>query len=194
VTDVATFVSVSIIGGAVIQYPLGYRSDRRDRRFVIIGTTAAGLAAALVLGTMAGGGALANFVLVFVFGAFCMPLYSLFAAHANDHATTDEFVLVNAALMLFYSFGAIVGPFAIAYAMEIAGPPALFLAIAVVYALLIAVILYRMRARPAAPRETRGRFTAMLRTSPVFARLAKRSGTRKAKAPNRTLLSQGETD
>jgi hypothetical protein len=64
----------------------------------------------------------------------------------------------------------------------------------VVYALLIAVILYRMRARPAAPRETRGRFTAMLRTSPVFARLAKRSGTRKAKAPNRTLLSQGETD
>src|SRR5690606_37627754 len=42
VTDVATFVSVSIIGGAVIQYPLGYLSDRLDSRFVIVGTTAAG--------------------------------------------------------------------------------------------------------------------------------------------------------
>src|SRR5690606_18045380 len=30
--DVATFVSVSIIGGALIQYPLGYASDRHDRR------------------------------------------------------------------------------------------------------------------------------------------------------------------
>src|SRR5688572_18087378 len=32
VTDVVTFVSVGIIGGAIIQYPLGYLSDIWDRR------------------------------------------------------------------------------------------------------------------------------------------------------------------
>ncbi len=36
VADVVTFVSVSIIGGAIIQYPLGYLSDRWDRRMVLL--------------------------------------------------------------------------------------------------------------------------------------------------------------
>ncbi|TIP54826.1 MFS transporter, partial [Mesorhizobium sp.] len=36
VTDVVTFVSVGIFGGAIIQYPLGYLSDRWDRRSVLL--------------------------------------------------------------------------------------------------------------------------------------------------------------
>ena len=51
-----------------------------------------------------------------------MPLFSLSAAHANDRAGKGEFVLVNAALMLFYSIGAIVGPLAASYLMEGFGP------------------------------------------------------------------------
>ena len=107
VADVVTFVSVSIIGGAIIQYPLGYLSDRWDRRTVLLVTTAGALLAALGIVFLAGSSPLANFVLVFIFGSFAMPLFSLSAAHANDRAGKGEFVLVNAALMLFYSFGAI---------------------------------------------------------------------------------------
>ena len=39
VADVVTFVSVSIIGGAIIQYPLGYLSDRWDRRTILLVST-----------------------------------------------------------------------------------------------------------------------------------------------------------
>jgi hypothetical protein len=112
VADVVVFVSVGIIGGALVQYPLGLpvrpagtgasccssttcrRAWRRRWRWRWLGGTHP---------------ALANFVLVFVFGSFAMPLYSLSAAHANDRAGKGEFVLVNAALMLFYSVGAIGG-------------------------------------------------------------------------------------
>ena len=45
-TDIVTFVSVSIIGGAVIQYPLGYLSDRWDRRLTLLITSGAAMAAA----------------------------------------------------------------------------------------------------------------------------------------------------
>jgi hypothetical protein len=83
---------------------------------------------------------------------------------------------VNAALMLFYSFGAIGGPFAASSAMEFYGPNFLFVFTAVVYAVFIGFILYRMIARGGVPAERRGRFTALLRTSTMFARLAKRSG------------------
>lgn len=178
VTDVAAFVSVSIIGGAVIQYPLGHLSDRWDRRIVLLITTAAALAAALALALLTGESRAANFAIVFVFGAFAMPLFSLSAAHANDHAGKSEYVLVNAALMLFYSFGAIGGPFAASAVMELAGPHALFLFSAAIYAALIGVIVYRMGVRPAVPADRRGRFVALLRTSPIFARLARRNGGR----------------
>ena len=76
-----------------------------------------------------------------------MPLFSLSAAHANDRADKGEFVLVNAALMLFYSFGAIGGPLVAASFMQRFGPQSLFIFCAIVYAVYILIILYRMRAR-----------------------------------------------
>ena len=122
VADVVTFVSVSIIGGAIIQYPLGYLSDSWDRRTILLVSTAGALLSALGIVFLAGSSPLANFGLVFIFGSFAMPLFSLSAAHANDRAGKGEFVLVNAALMLFYSFGAVVGPLAASYFMQGYGP------------------------------------------------------------------------
>ena len=131
VTDVVTFVSVGIIGGAIIQYPLGYLSDRWDRRQVLLASTCGALLVAVILAVLASSSPIVNFILVFIFGSFAMPLFSLSAAHANDRAGKGEFVLVNAALMLFYSFGAIGGPFTASFAMETFGPSALFGFIAV---------------------------------------------------------------
>lgn len=170
--DVATFVSVSIIGGAVIQYPLGHASDRYDRRKVLLYTTVLALVAALALVFFAGSGRLVSFTLVFIFGAFAMPLFSLSAAHANDRAAPNEYVPLNAALMLFYSFGAMVGPFAAASAMQKFGPDALFSYSAAIYTVFIGLILWRMRARAPTMDAERGHFIALLRTSTIFARLA----------------------
>ena len=176
VTDVVTFVSIGIIGGAIIQYPLGHLSDLWDRRKVLLITTVGAMLAALALVFLAGTGALANFVLVFVFGSFAMPLFSLSAAHANDRADKGEFVLVNAALMLFYSFGAIGGPLVASFFMQRFGPPSLFIFCATVYALFILIILYRMQARGAVPVSRRSHFIALLRTSTIFAKLTRRNG------------------
>ena len=184
VADVVTFVSVGIVGGAIIQYPLGYLSDRWDRRSVLLTTTGCALASALAMVFVAGNGATANFVIIFVFGSFAMPLFSLSAAHANDRADKGEFVLVNAALMLFYSFGAIGGPLAAATIMQYSGPSSLFGFIAAIYGIFIFVIVYRMRARGAVPAGQRSRFVTLLRTSPFFARLARRTVGRNTEDPS----------
>ncbi|MEP9389218.1 MFS transporter [Mesorhizobium sp. KR9-304] len=176
VTDVVTFVSIGIVGGAIIQYPLGHLSDLWDRRKVLLITTVGAMLAALALVFLAGTGVIANFGLVFVFGSFAMPLFSLSAAHANDRADRGEFVLVNAALMLFYSFGAIGGPLVASSFMQRFGPQSLFIFCATVYAIFILIIVYRMQARAAVPASRRGRFTALLRTSTIFARLTRRNG------------------
>ena len=101
-------------------------------------------------------------MLVFIFGSFAMPLFSLSAAHANDRADKGEFVLVNAALMLFYSFGAIGGPLAASFFMQRFGPQSLFLFCAGVYAIFILIILYRMRR---AGRRAEGRRGALHRAA-----------------------------
>jgi MFS family permease len=176
VTDVVTFVSIGIIGGALIQYPLGHLSDLWDRRRILLITTSGAMIAALALVFLAGTAPLTNFALVFIFGSFAMPLYSLSAAHANDRADKGEFVLVNAALMMFYSFGAIGGPVVAASFMQRFGPQSLFIFCATVYAIFILIIVYRMQARGAVPASRRGRFIALLRTSPIFARLTRRNG------------------
>lgn len=176
VADVVIFVSVGIIGGALIQYPLGHLSDRWDRRMVLMLTTTGAMLAALALVFLAGQTPFSNFVLVFIFGSFAMPLFSLSAAHANDRAEKGEFVLVNAALMLFYSFGAIGGPFAAAAGMQYFGPHALFSFSAAIYAIFLLITLYRMRVTTSVPASRRRPFTALLRTSTIFSRLARRTG------------------
>ena len=195
VADVATFVSVSIIGGAVIQYPLGYLSDRLERRTILLASTFLAMATGVVIAIVAGDDPWRNFVLVFIFGSFAMPLYSLSAAHANDHAERNEYVLVNAGLMMFYSIGAVGGPFIAATVMDWFGPQALFYYSATIYAVLVVFMAYRMAARGPVPESERGRFIALLRTSLMFGRLARADKKQEAgTVPSQSALQTGKKE
>ncbi len=174
VTQVAIFMSAGIIGGAVMQYPVGYFSDRLDRRRVMIITTSGALFTGLAIAFFAGRNPAANFILVLAFGSFAMPLYSLSVAHANDHASRDDYVRLAAGLLFFYSIGAIIGPLGISFLMQRFGPGMLFLSSSVIYAILIGVTLVRMQARSAVPISMRKRFVPLLRTSPMFMKLVRR--------------------
>ncbi|MFZ2101659.1 MAG: MFS transporter [Oricola sp.] len=178
IAEVATFMSAGIVGGIVLQYPLGWLSDRWDRRHVLMLATAGAVLSALAIFFFAGSSLTLNLAGVLTFGAFAMPLYSLSAAHANDHAVKGNYVQVAAGLMLFYSVGAMAGPPAAAWLMEAAGPRALFSFIAAVHASLLLATAWRIMVRPPVPAHRRGRFTMLLRTSPVNARIARAGASR----------------
>jgi len=173
ITSVATFMSAGIVGGAVLQYPLGALSDTFDRRTVLSATSFGAVVAGLFLAIIAGTDPLLNYIGIFFFGAFALPLYSLSAAHANDHARQGQYVTVAAGLMFFFSLGAMVGPFVSAAIVEQFGPAALFTYTSVVHALLIGAAFIRIRMRAPVPASARGPFTMLLRTSPAIFRLAR---------------------
>lgn len=181
-TGVATFMSAGIFGGAVLQYPLGALSDRVDRRLAVILATCGATASGLYLTFMAGTSPTLNYIGIFLFGAFALPLYSLSAAHANDHAKKGDYVLVAAGLTFFFSLGAIIGPLLSSLLIREYGPQALFVYTSVVHGSLIVVTLWRMKARTAVPIEGRKRFVTLLRTSPMIFRLARPK--RKRAEPN----------
>jgi MFS family permease len=173
ITSIATFMSAGIIGGVVLQYPLGVYSDLLDRRKVILWTTIGSILTGGYLSLGAGASETANIIGVFLFGAFSMPLYSLCSAHGNDHAKDGEHALIAAGLLFYWSIGATIGPLLAALLLEYHGPDVFFIYTSVIFAGFAVFTVRRMGARAPVPVEERpGRFRALLRTSAYFNRLA----------------------
>ena len=173
--QLALFMSLAIAGGALSQYPLGWLSDRLDRRWILVLATIGAAVAGLWL-TLSGNVS-ADIVLVggFLFGAFAIPLYSLSIAHGNDHAGDADRVELSATLILMYALGATVGPLAASQIMESFGAPAFFAYTSLLHGVFLVFLLYRMTRRAAVPLTRRSRFVALLRTSPAFYQLARKA-------------------
>ncbi|MEO1513305.1 MAG: MFS transporter, partial [Planctomycetota bacterium] len=83
VGEIAALVAAIYTGGMVLQYPIGWISDRMDRRLLILIICAVGAAAAATA-IFAGGAPWLLLVLAFIVGGVGNPLYSLLVAHTND--------------------------------------------------------------------------------------------------------------
>lgn len=171
---VVIFMTLGILGGAVLQYPLGYMSDKLGRRKTVLVATAGAMLAAIALSNQQFGSVLPVYAGVFAFGAFALPLYSLAAAHANDRAKAGQYVLVSAGLTFFFSLGAVIGPYTASLVIKHFGPAAFFIYTCVVHGSLAAVVVIRMRRRASVPAEQRSKFVGLLKTSPMFFRMARR--------------------
>lgn len=173
--SVVIFMTIGIFGGAISQYPLGHMSDKLGRRKSVLVATAGAMLAALFLSQQAVGSVSTVYLGILAFGAFAMPLYSLAAAHANDRAGAGQYVLISAGLTFFFSLGAVIGPYTASLVIEFFGPSSFFTYTCVVHGSLALVVLIRMRKRASVPVEQRSRFVALLRTSPVFFRMARKA-------------------
>ncbi len=168
---IALFLAAYVLGGALVQWPMGWLADRFDRRQVLIWLSVAAVGCSVLT---AGLGAVPIgmvMLLAGLFGVTTFPIYSVAAAHAHDHARADERVELTAALMFFFALGAIAAPWLAALVIAVYGAGAMFWLIAVAHIVLLAFGLWRMRRRPAA--EVRTRYVWTPRTSFTVGRLFK---------------------
>jgi MFS family permease len=165
VGQVALFMGMATLAGAITQWPVGRLSDRHDRRMVLLVLLIGAAATGFLLWLFAASGPLL-LMFGFVFGAFALPGYSLAAAHAYDKTPVSDTVSTAATLLLANAMGATIGPLLAPLMMSALGPRALFLFIAVIQLLLAAYVFYRtlvMRSL-SLPEKTEFEFVA---TSPV---------------------------
>jgi len=168
VDQTALFIAMALFGGLALQWPIGWLSDRFDRRKVIV--AAAWIAAGAALG--AGVGGIDSFVLLIGFtallGGMSMPLYSLCGAHTNDHLTPRQIVAASATLVLVGGIGLTMGPLLAAAMMRLGGPSGLFWLLAVVHGGIGGYGLYRMVRREPVPLDEQRTYQPVsLRTSPI---------------------------
>lgn len=169
-SQTAAFMSAVIAGGVALQWPLGWLSDRLDRRKVIVGAFA-GAAAISVALALAGAPGVGLLVMGGVFGGLSFALYPLCVAHTNDHVGPEDRVGASAGLVLVYSVGAMTGPLAAAAVLAVLGAPGLFAFIGVCALLALIFAAWRLTARPPVPSELQQSYQILPRTTPMAATL-----------------------
>lgn len=154
VGQISVFIGAMYVGGLVFQYPIGWLSDRMDRRRLILLLSFLG-AAAMFLAAALDWGFVVLVGLSLALGGIVNPLYSLLIAHTNDFLPKEEMAGASAGLLFLNGLGAIAGPLVTGWMMEGIGPRGFFLFIAVLLGALGAYALWRMLRR-AAVGETGG--------------------------------------
>lgn len=146
VKEISIFVAGIYVGGMVFQYPIGWLSDRIDRRKVILGVSAMGALGLLIpvfwdvpFWVLCGVGALG--------GAVSNPLYSLLLAYVNDYLDRTDMAAASAGLLFINGLGAISGPVITGWIMGVFGPSGFFLFMALLFAALAGYGLWRMTQR-----------------------------------------------
>jgi len=114
-------------------------------------------------------------ILIFLFGVFAFPLYSLSVAHTNDAINQEDFVEASSGLLLTFGIGAIIGPLVASKLIQSFGQPALFLYTAIVHIFIGLFSYYRITKRDRTPIEERESFVSIPQTSPEVNLLDPRS-------------------
>jgi MFS family permease len=167
VADLTIFVSFIYVGGLVLQYPIGWLSDRIDRRKVVLWLSAFG-AVALMVPVLYD----APFSVLVLIGAICggvsNPLYSLLLAYVNDYLDTTDMAAASAGLLFINGLGAISGPIITGWMMDRVGPSGFFLFMGLLFGMLAIYAAWRMTQRRDTPEATSG-FTPVSPAASVVA-------------------------
>ena len=144
--QIAAFVAAMYVGGLILQYPIGWISDRVDRRVLVVWMSGIG-AAVMLIATLFQLPFNLVLIVALLLGGTINPLYSLLIAHTNDFLGHEDMAAASAGLIFLNGFGAIFGPLITGWLMGMVGPRGFFLFIGVLFAALAGYSTWRMLRR-----------------------------------------------
>ncbi|MEO1686893.1 MAG: MFS transporter [Pseudomonadota bacterium] len=168
VGEIAALVAAIYTGGMVLQYPIGWISDRMDRRLLILIICAVGAAAAAAA-IFAGGAPWLLLVLAFIVGGVGNPLYSLLIAHTNDFLDHEDMAAASGGLVFLTGVGAIGGPLIVGFAFEALGAWSYWGMLSVLLGGVSAYAGFRMTVRPTVSVEETGAYAPILPSATAVA-------------------------
>jgi MFS family permease len=159
--QLSVVLSVSTIGGLLVQYPVGYLADRFGRRplMLIIAFGGSVVAAALAMwGAVAFTWLLG---MIFCLASITAPLYALGVGQTNDYIERKDFVAASSGLLFAWGVGAVAGPTLAGLVMRPLGGPGLFVFLVAALIAVALFVLFRMVRRPALSPRDQGNYVAV---------------------------------
>lgn len=146
IAQTSYFITLIFIGAMVFQIPVGWLSDKIDRRILIIAVTAIG-AAMSMLCMYLGDNYTVLLIAAFILGGTANPLYSLLVAYANDYLEHDQMAAAAGGLLFINGCGAMTGPVVVGYAMSRLGIEWFFITLLLLMSAICLYGIYRMSQR-----------------------------------------------
>ena len=160
VFEISLLLFLITVSGGIFQWPIGYYSDRHDRRISIIGCAFFG-ALFCALSMTASGASLANmylatsigmdkimfFVFVTLYAGMAIPMFTLNLAYVNDFIPKEKFVAAGGGLQIIFGLGAMGGPMLCSVFMNTYGANGFFVYLFIFHIIIGLFGMYRMTRR-----------------------------------------------
>ncbi len=159
--EISLLIFLITIAGALFQWPLGFISDKMDRRKIVVySSIIAALFAFLAIASVGTAAELMHiavdweinkimfFIFVTIFAGFSLPIYAINIAHTNDYIPKEKFVAAGAGLQLLMGLGAMGGPVTCVIFMYNFGPSGFFVFLIILHIAISVFGFYRMSVRP----------------------------------------------
>ncbi|TJZ90106.1 MFS transporter [Paracoccus gahaiensis] len=160
VAQISLFVAAIYAGGLVLQYPIGWISDRYDRRkLVLILSGMGGLCALIVIAAQPG--TLGLIIAGALMGGVANPIYALLLAYTNDYLDQSDMAAASAGLLFIHGLGSMGGPLITGWLMGALGPDGYWVYLGVLLALLTAYAAWRATQRRALTPEEQGSYAVI---------------------------------
>ena len=160
VFEISLLLFLITVSGGIFQWPIGYYSDRHDRRISIIGCAFFG-ALFCALSMTASGASLANmylattigmdkimfFVFVTLYAGMAIPMFTLNLAYVNDFIPKEKFVAAGGGLQIIFGLGAMGGPMLCSVFMNTYGANGFFIYLMIFHIIIGLFGMYRITRR-----------------------------------------------
>jgi MFS family permease len=170
--DVALLLSAMPVGTLILQIPLGWLSDRTDRRYVLAGASLLAVVAS-VLAIGFDGGALAVLVVIYlIWDGASESIYSLSSAHAADRAGKDDLLALSSSMLFAWSLAGFVVPGIVTVLSAVYGTETFIYVGIVIASVFCLFVLWRVMAVRPVPATATGSFAPMSAQAPLPVELA----------------------
>ncbi|SHL36175.1 MFS transporter [Roseibium suaedae] len=167
VSDIAIMMSLALLAGALIQIPVGFISDRTDRRLVLVGLALTAMALGTSISIFGGTNPVLTIAMIGGFGGTIYSMYPVIVAHASDHADPGDFLKTSGGLLLIFGTGTMIGPLAAAGLMTATSPSALFQVTAAAHLTMMLFAIWRITQRAALTKEEKTDFVPVVSTTRI---------------------------
>ena len=160
VAQISLFVAAIYSGGLVLQYPLGWVSDRWDRRRLVLILSAVGALTTLVV-VVVQPGTLGLVVAGAIMGGVANPIYAVLLAYTNDYLDQSDMGAASAGLLFIYGVGSFGGPLITGWMMAQMGPSGFWAYMGVLMLALAIYAGWRMTRRRALTPDEQGNYAVI---------------------------------
>lgn len=148
-TQIALLLTVLAFGNVALQIPLGLASDRmRDRRPLLFGCAAIGALGTAIL-PIAVDWPTALTLGIFIWGGVTAGMYTIGLAHLGSRLSGPDLAQANAAFVLCYAVGMVIGPYLAGTVMDLSGAHGFAYTLFGLFATYLVLVGARWRSNPA---------------------------------------------